>query len=334
MSLLRLRVLLAAIILTLAAIGAAFGQTDPLPSWNDGPDKSRIIDFVRETTTPGGAQYIEPAARIATFDNDGTLWLEKPAPAQLLFVFDRIRALAHAHPRWKTTEPYASVLKGDMKGLMASGAQGIEQLMAATHAGMTTDQFHDIVVKWIATAENPQFHRPYTQLVYQPMLELLAYLRANGFKTYIVSGGGVEFMRPWADATYGIPPEQVIGSTGIVKYELDAHGNPVLTKQIDVEWIDDKTGKPVAINRVIGRRPIIAVGNSDGDRQMLEWTAAGSGPRLAIYIHHDDAAREVAYDRGDKLAALDKGLDEAAARSWLLVSMKNDWKTIFPPQAQ
>jgi phosphoglycolate phosphatase-like HAD superfamily hydrolase len=304
--------------------------TDALPSWNDDDAKARIVDFVSRVTDSGGPDYLKPEDRIATFDNDGTLWVEKPAPTQFLFVLDRIRALAADHADWQTMEPYASVLRGDSKALLAAGEKGIAALMAATHAGMTTAQFQQIVRDWIRKAQSPLFHRPYTSLVYQPMLELLAYLRSNGFKTYIVSGGGVEFIRAWAEATYDMPPEQVIGSSGKVKYQLDARGNPELVKLAEVEFVDVRAGKPVGINRFIGKRPIVAVGNSDGDREMLEYSDAGPGPRLAVYIHHDDAAREAAYDRGDKLAALDTGWNEAIAKGWLVISMKNDWNTIFP----
>jgi phosphoglycolate phosphatase-like HAD superfamily hydrolase len=270
--------------------------------------------------------------RIATFDNDGTLWAEQPVYFQVAFAFDRIRAMAPQHPEWKDTEPYKSVLAADDKALTALDEKSLLQIIAATHAGMTTAEFASIVENWIATARHlPRFKRLYTGLVYQPMLELLAYLRANGFKTYIVSGGGVEFMRPWVPRVYGIPPEQVVGSSGVVKYEFDADGNPILVKEAKVEFIDDGPGKPVGINRFIGRRPIFAFGNSDGDQQMLEWTAAGDGARFMGLVHHTDAEREWAYDRTSHVGKLDKALDEANARGWTVVDMRADWKTVFPP---
>jgi len=266
--------------------------------------------------------------RIATFDNDGTLWCEKPLPVQLFFALDRVKELAPQHPEWKTNEPFASLLKGDLKGAMAGGDRAILELMMATHAGMTTDEFEKIVKDWIATAKQPKYKEPFTACVYQPMLELLAYLRANGFKTFIISGGGIEFMRPWTEQVYGIPPEQVVGSSIKTQFEM-RDGQPVLMRLPELNFIDDKGGKPVGINQHIGRRPICAFGNSDGDLQMLQYTGAGSGARFCLYVHHDDAEREYAYDRKDALARLDKGLDEAAAKGWTVVSMKNDWKKIF-----
>jgi len=304
---------------------------DGLPSWNDGAAKSAIVDFVQRVTKEGGPDFVAPAERIAVFDNDGTLWAEQPVYFQVAFALDQVKALAPKHPEWKTTQPFKAVLDGDMKTLAASGTKGILQIVAVSHAGMTTDEFAKSVADWIATARHPKLQRPYTELVYQPMLELLDYLRANGFKTFIVSGGGVEFMRVFAERVYGIPPEQVIGSSGMVKLETGADGKPVLVKQAKVEFIDDGPGKPVGINRFIGRRPILAFGNSDGDEQMLEWTAAGSGPRFMGIVHHTDAGREWAYDRASSVGKLDKALDEAAQRGWTVVSMKDDWKTIFPP---
>ena len=302
---------------------------DPLPSWNDGPAKQSIIAFVEKATKPGSPDFVPVSERIATFDNDGTLWCEKPLPVQLYFVIDRVKALAPQHPEWETKEPFASILKGDPKGLMAGGERGLMEVIMATHTGNTTEEFERIVKDWIATAKHPKTGKHFTDMVYQPMLEVLAYLRANGFKTFIVSGGGIEFMRPWAEKTYGIPPEQVVGSSVKTKFEL-RDGRPVLVRLPELNFNDDKGGKPVGINQHIGRRPVMAFGNSDGDLQMLQYTGAGSGPRFCLYVHHDDAEREYAYDRQDHLARLDKGLDEAAAKGWTVVSMKNDWKQVFP----
>ena len=303
---------------------------DPLPSWNDGASKKALLDFVGRVTREGGPEFVPPAERIATFDNDGTLWSEKPVPFQAFFAFDRVKALAPQHPEWKTREPFASLLKGDMAGVAASGEKGVMSIIAATHSGMTTDEFAAAVQEWASTATHPTTKRLYTAMVYQPMLEVLAYLRANAFKTFIVSGGGVEFMRVWAERAYGIPPEQVIGSAGKLKLETRDHA-PVLVKLPEVELIDDKEMKPAAIQSRIGRRPIAAFGNSDGDLQMLQWAAAGSGARFALFVHHDDADREFAYDRTDKLQQFNRGWDEAVARGWTVVSMKNDWNTVFPP---
>jgi hypothetical protein len=303
--------------------------TGPLPSWNDTAPKKAIIVFVEKVTKEGSSDFVPPNERIATFDNDGTLWCEKPLPVQLFFTLDRVKALAPQHPEWKTKEPFASLLKGDVKGAFAGGEHAILEIMAATHSGMTVTEFEKIVADWIATAQHPKFKRPYTECVYQPMLELVAYLRANGFKTFIVSGGGIEFMRPWTEKVYGIPPEQVVGSSGKTKFEM-RDGTPVLLKLPAVNFIDDKDGKPVGINEHIGRRPVMAFGNSDGDLEMLQWTAASSGSRYCLYVHHDDAEREYAYDRKDALAKLDKGWDEALAKGWTVVSMKDDWKIIFP----
>jgi len=303
---------------------------DVLRSWNDGPAKRAIVEFVGRVTREGGPDFVAPAERIATFDNDGTLWAEKPLPFQVVFAFDRVKALASKHPEWRTKEPFASLLEGDMARVLASGEQGIVQLITVTHAGMTTEEFTNAVREWIATARHPQTKRLYTEMVYQPMLELLTYLRGNGFKTYIASGGGVEFMRAWAERVYGIPPEQVIGSSGKLKLEV-RDGRPVLIKSPEIELIDDKEGKPVGIHTRIGRRPIAAFGNSDGDLQMLQWATAGPGGRFALFVHHDDGAREFAYDRDDKLQKFSIGWDEAIARKWTVVSMRDDWKTVFPP---
>ena len=315
-----------------SAQAPASSTADGLRSWSDGAAKRAIVDFVSRVTKDGGADFVPIPERIATFDNDGTLWAEKPVPFQLLFAFDRVKALAPQHPEWRTKEPFAPLLKGNTAGVAASGEKGLLQIVAVTHTGMTTEEFSQTVRDWITTAKHPQTGRLLTEMVYQPMLELLAYLRASGFKTFIVSGGGVEFMRPWTERVYGIPPEQVVGSSGKLKLEV-RDGKPVLIKLPEVDVIDDKEGKPVGIQSRIGRRPIAAFGNSDGDLQMLEWAMAGSGPRFALFVHHDDAAREFAYDRADKLQTFSKGWDEALAKGWTVVSMKDDWSTVFPPTA-
>ncbi|WP_246664360.1 HAD family hydrolase [Tardiphaga sp. P9-11] len=321
--------LISAFIFIISAI-SAHAQSDSLPSWNDSAAKKSIVDFVSRVTAQGAPDFVPVEQRIAVFDNDGTLWCEQPIYFQFAFAFDRIRAIAPQHPEWKTTQPYKAILDGDMKAFAASGEKGLLQMVAAAHSGMTTDEFSRTVIEWTATARHPRFNRPYTQLVYQPMLELLAYLRANGFKTFIVSGGGVEFMRPWVEKAYGIPPEQVVGSSGTVALQMDAAGKPSLLKTSKIEFIDDGPGKPVGINRFIGRRPIFAFGNSDGDLQMLQWTAAGAGTRFMGLVHHTDAEREYAYDRKSKIGKLDKALDEATVRGWAVIDMKKDWKTIFP----
>ena len=300
-----------------------------LPSWKDRPAKKAIIEFVSAVTDEKGKDYVEPAERIAVFDNDGTLWAEQPMYFQVLFALDRVKVLAPEHPEWKDKEPFASLLKGNVKGAMADGMKSVVEIIMATHAGMTTAEFEAIVKDWIATTRHPTSKRPYTEMVYQPMLELLAYLRASGFKTFIVSGGGIEFMRPWSEKIYGVPPEQVIGSSIKVKYEM-RDGEPVLVRLPELDFYDDKEGKPVAIHQQIGRRPIAAFGNSDGDLQMLQWTTAGQGPRFALYVRHTDAEREWAYDRKSSIGRLDKGLDEAQAKGWTVVDMKQDWKVIYP----
>ena len=307
----------------------AYAQTDPLLSWNDGKAKQSIVDFVKRVSAKGGKDFVPPAERIAAFDNDGTLWAEQPLYFQLVFALDRVKALAPQHPEWKDKEPFASLLKGDLKGALAGGEPAIFQIVMATHAGMTTDEFEKNVRDWIATAKHPKTKRPYTEMVYQPMLDLLTYLRANGFKTFIVSGGGVDFMRVFAERVYGIPPEQVIGSSGKLKFEL-RNGKPVLVKLPEIDFIDDKAGKPAGINKFIGRRPIAAFGNSDGDLQMLQWTAAGGGARFMGLVHHTDGEREWAYDRKSSIGQLDKALDEANTKGWSVVSMKEDWKIIYP----
>jgi len=328
----RFRIFLAWVLALAAGLAyatQALAQADPLPSWNDGPAKRAIIAFVNITTDKSSPKFVPPAERIATFDNDGTLWVEQPMYTQLAFALDRIKALAPQHPEWKTQQPFKAVLDNDLKALAAAGEKGLVELVMGSHAGMSTTEFAAIVTDWFDKARHPRFKRPYTELVYQPMLEVLAFLRANGFKTYIVSGGGVEFMRPMTERVYGIPPEQVVGSTIKTQYEIK-DGKPVLTRLPEIDFIDDKTGKPVGINKFIGRRPIAAFGNSDGDFQMLEWTTSGAGPHLGLLVHHDDAEREYAYDRKSSFGRLARGLDEGPARGWIIVSMKHDWKRVFP----
>jgi hypothetical protein len=307
---------------------AARADADPLPSWNAGPRRDAILAFIGRTTQQGGADFVQPEDRVAVFDNDGTLWCEQPAYVQAIFVNDRLHALAQDHPEWQTMQPFAAALKGDMKSVAAGGEHAVAALIMATHAGMTTDAFTEIVTDWIATAKHPRFGRRYTELVYQPMLELLAYVRANGYRTYIVSGGGVEFIRPWAQRVYGIPPEQVIGSTIKTSFHLQ-DGKPVLMRDPAIDSIDDGPGKPVNINRFIGRRPVFAAGNSDGDLQMLQWTTGASGPRFGLLVHHTDAEREYAYDRKSPVGRLDKALDAAPGAGWAVVDMRADWRTVF-----
>lgn len=312
--------------------GLAIAQNaDPLPSWNDGKSKQAIMAFVTAVTKSGSPDFVPPAERIATFDNDGNLWSEQPMYFQLFFAVDRIKALAPQNPQWSTLEPFASLLKGDTDGVLAGGMKSVGEILMASHAGITTEEFEKIVIEWIASARHPVTKRPYTEMVYQPMLELLAYLRANEFKTFIVSGGGIEFMRPWTQSVYGIPPEQVVGSSIKTKFEI-IDDKPALMRLPEVNFVDDKEGKPVGINSHIGRRPILASGNSDGDLQMLQYTAAGDGPRLMLYLHHTDAEREWAYDRNSSIGKLDKGLDEAAEKGWTVIDMKQDWKVVFPWQ--
>ena len=304
---------------------------DPLPSWNEGAAKQSIVKFVEGVTRQGSPDFVPVPERIATFDNDGTLWAEQPIYTQVFFIMDRVKALAPQHPEWRTEEPFASVLRGDPRGITAGGEAGVAALITATHSGMTTDEYTRTVSDWIATARHPKTGQPFTSMVYQPMLELLAYLRANGFKTFIVSGGGIEFMRPWTEKVYGIPPEQVIGSSGGLKFGMK-DGKPALVKLPNLVLNDDKEGKPVGIQRHIGRRPIAAFGNSDGDLQMLQWTCSAPGLRLCLYVHHTDSDREWAYDRGSHIGALDKGLDEAKEKDWTVVDMKKDWNKVFPFQ--
>jgi hypothetical protein len=317
---------------TFAADPAPTSMAAPgLHSWNEGPARKAITDFVGRVTKQGSKDFVPAAERIAVFDNDGTLWSEQPLYCQLAFALDRVKALAPQHPEWKETEPFKAVLAGDLKAAMASAEKGIVGMVMTTHTGMTTEEFTRTVNDWIGTAKHPKSGRLYTGMVYQPMLELLAYLRDNGFKTFIVSGGGVEFMRPWVERVYGIPPEQVVGSRGKLKFEMRGD-QPVILKLPEIDLVDDGPGKPVGIQQCIGRRPIAAFGNSDGDLQMLQWTTSGSGPRFALIVHHTDDVREVAYDRQSPIGKLDKAWDEATARGWTVVDMKKDWKQIFPPE--
>ena len=317
------------LVLLLSSVSAMIACADPLPSWNETPTKKAIVAYVEKTTTKGSSGYIVPAERVATFDNDGCLWAEQPMYFQAFYIFDRIKALAPGHPEWKEKEPFASVLKGDVKGALAGGEKALLEMAMATHAGLTDEEFRKVVADWLATARHPKTGMAYDKMVYQPMLELLAYLRANDFKTFIVSGGGIDFLRVFAEETYGIPPEQVVGSSIGAKYEL-RNGKPVVVKAPDSLFIDDKDGKPVGIHQHIGRRPVFAAGNSDGDFQMLEWTTSGDGARFGLLVHHDDAEREFAYDRESHIGKLSRGLDEGPDRGWTIVSMKRDWKTIYP----
>jgi phosphoglycolate phosphatase-like HAD superfamily hydrolase len=316
------------LLLLALAFAPAARAADALPSWNEGEAKARIVAFVKAVTEKGGKDYVPPAGRIAVFDNDGTLWAEQPMYFQLAFALDRVKALAPQRPEWKDQEPFAALLKGDLKGALAGGEPAIFQIVMASHAGVTTEEFDKTVRDWLATAKHPKTGRRYTEMAYLPMLELLRYLRASGIKTFIVSGGGVEFMRVFSERVYGIPPEQVIGSSGKLKFELRA-GKPVLVKLPEIDFIDDKDGKPVGIQKHIGRRPIAAFGNSDGDLQMLQFTAAGQGRRLMLIVRHDDAEREFAYDRQSHIGRLDKAWDEAKANDWIVVSMKSDWGRVF-----
>jgi hypothetical protein len=327
MKTLPLRALLACF---LGSILSTAAIADPLPAWREGPTKAALIRFVEQTTREGSPDFVPLADRIAVFDNDGTLWCEQPIYFQGYYAFERVRELAPQHPEWATTEPFASVLKGDYAAVLKSGEQGIFNLLATTHAGLTIEEFTASVRTWIATARHPTTGRLLTEMAYQPMLEALAYLRAHGYRTYIVSGGGIEFIRAWAETVYGIPPEQVIGSIGGLQFEL-REGKGVLLKTPKVEFVNDHDGKAVGIQRHIGRRPIIAFGNADGDLEMLQLTTTGSGARLGLVIHHTDAEREWAYDRTSSIGRLNKVLDEAALRGWTVVSMKDDWQTIFAP---
>jgi phosphoserine phosphatase len=308
---------------------SALAQTDALPSWNEGAAKASITGFVARVTAQGSPDFVPMDQRIAVFDNDGTLWCEQPMYVQLAFLLDRVKAMAPAHPEWKDKQPFKAALGGDMKSLAEAGERGLLQLAMETHAGMTTNEFAKIVTDWLGTAVHPRFKRPYTELVYQPMLELLAYMRANGFKTFIVSGGGVEFMRPWSERVYGVPPEQVVGSSLKTRFEM-RDGRPTLFRLPEINFIDDGAGKPVGINEYVGRRPIAAFGNSDGDLQMLQWTTMSGGVRLGLIVHHTDAVREYAYDRQSHFGKLDKALDAASLNRWTVVDMQKDWKRVFP----
>ena len=320
---------LGALALVATWISVAVAQTDPLPSWNDGPAKQAIVAFVTDVTRKGSPDFVPPAERIATFDNDGTLWIEQPIYVQFAYALDRVKALAPQHPEWKDTQPFKAVLEGDMAALAAAGEKGAVEIVAATHAGMTPEEFRQTVTEWLSTARHPRFGRRYDELVYQPMLEVLTYLRANGFKTYITSGGGAEFIRAFAEERYGIPPEQVVGSRIVTKFER-RDGRPILFRLPQVDFVDDGPGKPVGINQGIGRRPVAAFGNSDGDLEMLQWTTEAGKRRLGLVVHHTDAEREYAYDRQSHVGKLDKALDAATVDRWTVVDMKRDWKTVFP----
>ncbi|MCH9655921.1 MAG: haloacid dehalogenase-like hydrolase [Planctomycetes bacterium] len=315
-------------LVTLCLSSSGYGQ-DPLPSWNEGATKTAIIAFVTAVTDKDGKDYVKPSDRIATFDNDGTLWVEYPMYTQLLFAFDRVKELAPLHPEWKTKQPFKAVLEDDMKTLSASGMKGVMEIMMATHSGMTSSEFSEQAGNWLRNTQQPRFKRPYAECVYQPQLELLGFLRSNGFKTFIVSGGGIAFMRPITEKAYGIPPEQVVGSSVVLEYQIK-DGKPALIRMPKIDFIDDKAGKPVGIQKHIGRRPILAFGNSDSDMQMVEYTTSGKGKRLGLFVHHTDAAREYAYDRKSHIGKLDKALDVAKENGWIIVNMKKDWKQIFP----
>jgi phosphoglycolate phosphatase-like HAD superfamily hydrolase len=308
-------------------------QADPLVSWNDGPAKESILAFVKQVTDGGNQRFVQPSERIAVFDNDGTLWCEQPMYFQFTFAMDQIRAKAAQHPEWKEKQPFKGVLENDMAAVAASGEKGMMELMREAHAGLSTEEFERRVKLWLSTSRHPRYKRAYTELVYQPMIELLRYLRANGFKTYIVTGGEADFVRPWAEYTYGVPPEHVVGSTMKTRL-LMRDGKPVIESLNEIDFIDDKEGKPLGIHRAIGRRPIAAFGNSDGDLQMLQWTTMDVGLRFGMLVHHTDADREFAYDRQSSIGRLDKALDEARARGWVLADMKRDWKVIFPFEMQ
>jgi phosphoserine phosphatase len=317
--------------LLLVSVCTAAHAADPLPSWNDGTAKESILYFVNTVTDKNSKDYVEPADRIATFDNDGTLWVESPMYTQILFAFERVKKLAPQHPEWKTKQPFKALLAGDMKTVGASGAKGIMEILMATHSGMTAEEFEREASNWLATTKHPKFDRLYSESIYQPQLELLAYLRANGFKTFICSGGGIAFMRPISEKAYGIPPEQVIGSSIVAEFKIK-NGKPALVRQPKLNFLNDKAGKPVGIYQHIGRRPILAFGNSDADMQMIEYTMAGEGRRMGLFVHHTDGVREYAYDRKSHVGTLDKALDRADAKGWIIVDMKKDWKTVFPPK--
>jgi phosphoglycolate phosphatase-like HAD superfamily hydrolase len=310
-------------------LSSATAAADPLASWNEGPAKKSIMQFVAAVTDKNGKDYVAPAERIATFDNDGTLWVEYPMYTQVLFAFERVKELAPQHPEWKTTQPFKALLEGDMKTVGASGMKGLMEIVMATHSGMTATEFEQEVSHWLATTKQKKFNRLYTELVYQPQLELLDYLRANGFKTFIVSGGGMAFMRPNSERLYGIPPQQVVGSSIVAEFQVK-DGKPEMVRMPKIDFVNDKAGKPVGIYQHIGRRPILAFGNSDSDMQMIEYTMAGEGRRMGLFVHHTDAKREYAYDRKSHVGTLNKALDQAAVNGWVIVDMKKDWATIFP----
>jgi phosphoglycolate phosphatase-like HAD superfamily hydrolase len=323
------RVIAACMILVVFGGWTAANAQDPLPSWNDGAAKTAILDFVAAVTNKHGEHYVEPSERIATFDNDGTLWVEYPMYTQVLFAFDRVKKLAPQHPEWKTKQPFKALLEGDMKTVGESGMKGLMEIIVATHSGMTAEEFEKEAADWLATTPHPKFKRPYAQCIYQPQIELLEYLRANGFETFICSGGGVAFMRPITEEAYGIPPQQVVGSSVVAEFQ-DKDGKPALVRMPKIDFVNDKAGKPVGIYQHIGRRPILAFGNSDSDMQMIEYTMAGEGMRLGLFVHHTDADREFAYDRKSHVGTLDKALDQADANGWIIVDMKNDWSQVFP----
>jgi phosphoserine phosphatase len=326
----RIRLLrIGALAMAAAWMSAAVAQTDPLPSWNDGPAKQAIIAFVTDVTREGSPDFVPPQERVATFDNDGTLWSEQPIYVQFAFALDRVKALAPQHPEWKDTQPFKAVLEGDMAAVAAAGEHGAVEIVAATHAGMTPAEFRQGVKEWLAAAKHPRFGRRYDELVYQPMLEVLTYMRANGFKTFIVSGGGAEFIRAFAEERYGIPSEQIVGSRIVTKFER-RDGRPTLLRLPQVDFVDDGPGKPVGIDELIGRRPIAAFGNSDGDLEMLQWTTEAGKRRLGVVVHHTDAEREYAYDRQSHVGRLDKALEAATLDRWTVIDMKRDWKEIFP----
>jgi phosphoglycolate phosphatase-like HAD superfamily hydrolase len=318
----------AVLMMSTCVVSCVAKTADPLPSWAEGSTKTTIIEFVKDVTKKGGPDYVQPQERIATFDNDGTLWVEYPMYTQVLFIFDRVKKLAPQHPEWKTKQPFKALLEGDMKTVGAAGEKGILEMGMATHSGMTAIEFEKQVTDWLATNKQSKFKRLYTECVYQPQLELMTYLRANGFKTFICSGGGKAFMRPFTEKTYSIPPEQVIGSSVVAEFQIK-DGKPVLVRKPKIDFINDKAGKPVGIYQHIGRRPILAFGNSDSDMQMIEYTMAGKGRRLGLFVHHTDADREYAYDRKSHVGTLDKALDQADAKGWIIVDMKKDWKRIF-----
>lgn len=322
------RILLALALIFASALAAVAQQSDPLPSWNDGPSKRAMVSFIQAVTTPGSPDFVAPAERIATFDNDGCLWLEQPIYTQAFFIADRMKALAPSNPQWLGNPLFAAVIEKGLGGLSGASEHDLAALVSVTHGGMTPAEFRTIVGDWLASARHPRFQRPFTELVYQPMIEVLAYFRANGFKTYIVSGGGVEFVRAYAERVYGIPPEQVIGSRAKMAFETK-DGRASLMRQGGIEFIDDKAGKAIAIEQIIGRRPLAAFGNSDGDFEMLQWTTQAGGRRLGVIIRHTDAEREYAYDRQSSVGRLDRGLDAAAGEGWTVVDMKNEWRTIF-----